>query len=384
MALVIGTLVGLLFAEVVLRFLGVSYPQLYLPDEYCASRLRPGAEGYWLKEGRAFVRINSDGLRDEEHTIPKPLNTYRIALLGDSYCEALQVDVKDTFWAITEESLQEDLADRGLETEIINFGVSGYGTAQQLQMLRHYVWKYEPDLVLLAFCHNDLIENSRELCGVEAKPYFLLQNDELVLDDSFRQSEPYLIANTPYEHRKAWLVNQCYLLQVLKQVKLAWQMRNVPRIPEAGATAFCDGNMVTGANVYGKPESDAEKNAWETTERLIVELDNQAQMHDVEFAVVTVSTPLQAYPDPSVRKRALDEGIQDLFYVENRLRDLGKQHGFPVLTLAPAMQAHAEGTGEYLHGFSNTRLGTGHWNKAGHRLVAKELTPWLKTILEAR
>ena len=39
----------------------------------------------------------------------------------------------------------------GKQVEVINFGVSGYGTAQELLTLRQKVWDFSPDIVVLAF-----------------------------------------------------------------------------------------------------------------------------------------------------------------------------------------------------------------------------------------
>src|SRR2546426_8189504 len=44
-------------------------------------------EGWYRKEGVSYVRINSDGLRDREHSKSKPADTVRVAVLGDSYSE---------------------------------------------------------------------------------------------------------------------------------------------------------------------------------------------------------------------------------------------------------------------------------------------------------
>ena len=93
---VIGGLVGLLLAEILLRLLGVAYPLPYYPDPYCGSRLRPGFQGWFTKEGRAFVTINSAGFRDREHPLVKPPDTIRIAVLGDSFAEAVQVPLEQT------------------------------------------------------------------------------------------------------------------------------------------------------------------------------------------------------------------------------------------------------------------------------------------------
>ena len=53
-----------------------------------------------------------------------------------------------------------------------------------------------------------------------------------------------------------------------------------------------------------------------------------------------------------------------------RLQRIGKENGFEVVSLGPAMQRLADESGAYLHGFSNTRMGVGHWNSAGHLAAA--------------
>ena len=69
---------------------------------------------------------------------------------------------------------------------MINFGVSGYGTAQELLTLRHYVWDYSPDIVLMAFLPgNDVRNNSKELEPEKLRPFFRLRDGELELDRSF-------------------------------------------------------------------------------------------------------------------------------------------------------------------------------------------------------
>lgn len=128
--LILGGLVfGLLIAEIALRIIGFSYPIFYAPDQYRGYSLRPGMEGWYHLEGGSYVRINSGGLRDREHSKIKPADTLRIAVLGDSYAEALQVPVENAFWAVMERRLRECQTFAGRKVEVINFGVSGYGTA---------------------------------------------------------------------------------------------------------------------------------------------------------------------------------------------------------------------------------------------------------------
>src|SRR3990172_5552726 len=81
----ISIMVALLVAELLLRAIGYSVPLFYLPDPRLGWILRPGAEGWYTDEGRAFMRVNSAGMRDHEHQLAKPEGVYRIAVLGDSY-----------------------------------------------------------------------------------------------------------------------------------------------------------------------------------------------------------------------------------------------------------------------------------------------------------
>src|ERR1700683_3080239 len=88
--------------ELALRLGGYSFADLYRPDRLTGWSLRPEAEGWVRAENRhgVYVRINRDGLRDRERSIAKPASTWRIALLGDSLCEASEVSLEDAFWTV--------------------------------------------------------------------------------------------------------------------------------------------------------------------------------------------------------------------------------------------------------------------------------------------
>src|SRR5258708_964886 len=135
---------ALLLGEAALRLAGISYPNFYRPDPDRGWALRPGAEGWWRQEGLAYVRVSSAGLRDVEHPIPKPAGRLRIAVLGDSCAEALQVPVGQTFWKLLERRLPGCPAVAGRAVEALDFGVAGYGTAQELLTLRRGVGRSRP------------------------------------------------------------------------------------------------------------------------------------------------------------------------------------------------------------------------------------------------
>src|SRR5690625_4387257 len=96
----LGSAFALRLGEVTLRVLGISYPTFHATDACCGLVLRPGAAGWWTAEGRAHVAINSDGLRDVEHARAKDPRQFRIAVMGDSYAEAKQIPLEQTFFRV--------------------------------------------------------------------------------------------------------------------------------------------------------------------------------------------------------------------------------------------------------------------------------------------
>ena len=363
--LLIGLAMGGLVSETLLRLAGVSYPQPYAPDPYCGTRLRPGFEGWWRKEGAAYIQINRDGFRHGERRPAKPPGTYRVAMLGDSFIEAFQVPDEQTFCAQLERCLQNCSVLADSNVEVLNFGVSGYGTAQELLMLRHYVWQYEPDLVLLAvFPGNDLRNNSAELESYPVRPFYYLQSGELVLDDSFRQHPDYLKAQSAWVRCKVGLTDHLRTLQLIYGLRDAWRQRAAV----AGTNAGPGVDLIA----LAEPRDAPWRNAWELTERLLTETAGEAARHQARFLVMTVSSDVQVHPDPAVREAAGRQlGVQDLLYAERRLDQWSRQHGIPVVNLAEPMARYASDHGAYLHGFASTQLGIGHWNADGNRIAAE-------------
>jgi hypothetical protein len=93
--LVLGSLaIAIIGAEALLRAAGVSFAHFYRPDPLVGEVLIPGAEGWDRSENPTYVRINSLGMRDREHSVEKPPGVFRIAVLGDSYAEAKQVPLE--------------------------------------------------------------------------------------------------------------------------------------------------------------------------------------------------------------------------------------------------------------------------------------------------
>jgi hypothetical protein len=364
--------IALVIGESALRLGGFSYPNFWQPDPITGTSLRPGMEGWQRDEGRAYVKISAQGLRDREHSIAKPAGTYRIAVLGDSYTEAMQVDIDRTFWALLPKRLQSCGFAAGKKLETLNFGVSGYGTAHELLTLRERVWPYAPDMVLLAFFPgNDVRNNSKALEGEKGRAYFSLKDDRLYLDTAFRDDPEFKDKQRISVHRA--LLQESRIYQLLRRVRagnIAQHFHNAPV-----AAALASGVKLTepglDEQVFHEPADEKWREAWEITDRLVLAANEETRSHRARFVLAVLSTPGTVYPNPQMRARYAESlGVKSLFYPEERLQRLGSEHGFDVLALAPAMQRAADEKHVFLHGFENTRPGFGHWNEAGHALAA--------------
>jgi len=363
----------LMLAEIALRIAKCSYPNFFTIDERLGVVLRPGTQSWYRREGVAFVRINSEGFRDREHSKQKPENTLRIAVLGDSFTDAWQVPLEKTFCSVMERSLSRCNALGGKKVEVINFGVSGFGTARELIMLGYKVWDYSPDIVILAFfTGNDVRDNSIKLDALDYLPYFVYKNEKLVLDNSFIESRWYKTRKTPLAKILYKIIDSSRIVQLIKEVNNIKKNSAIAKQHQKIAGDLLKKDIGLDNMVYYEPKDTVWKEAWQITEDLLIMMRDEVQNKGAYFLVVTLSNDIQTDPDPMVRERFMQRlGIQDLFYPDKRIKSLGERENFPVLNLAPLLQDYAQRRKVCLHGFKNSSIGTGHWNIDGHRLTGE-------------
>jgi len=386
--IVLGCLFGAGIAEIALRLTGYSYPEFYQLEQTRGYGLRPDAEGPYRKEGSSYVRINSDGLRDQEHSLAKPVNTLRIAIIGDSYAEALSVPMEQAFWSVMRRKLGECDAASGKAIEVLNFGVSGYGTAQELLTLREKVWKYSPDVVMLTITtNNDVTDNSRALKKVDEIPYFVLRDNQLTLDNSFQSSRTFLWRQSSSNRFGRWLRDHSRVIQAiteghhaLKIITASWRARwshgeppiSTPSPDQKSNASSSPAELGTDNQIYLEPQTAVWTDAWRVTESLISQMRDEVRAKGAKFLVVTLSNGVQVLPNPNARQQFEKRlGVSDLLYPDNRIRSFGELEGIVVLTLAPELQQYAERNQVFLHGFDKN-IGNGHWNVTGNQ-VAGEL-----------
>lgn len=388
----VGILAALAIAEIVIRFAGLAPTSFYTYDPDCGWTTKPDTAGWQTQEGRAFVRINYAGFRGPDYPLAKPAGTLRVAVLGDSFTEAQQVAEQDTFCAVAQRRIQSamplEAAGSGAtvpfsRVEVMNFGCDGYGTAQELVTLRERVWRYEPDVVVLAvFTGNDIRNNSVVLEGDKCRPFYVFDGPKLVLGGPFEGSFWFRTnCMLRFESRHFQVLNMLGdANSVLRhRIRAVWASGHpTPSQPALSEPGLDDA-------IYQPARDKVWREAWRVTDAEIEMVQRNVADHHARLLVVTLANGIQDGPDPIARRHYMQfVGAKDLFRPDDHIRNLGARDGFEVLNLAPPMQRYAEAHHLYLHGFRNTRLGLGHWNADGHREAGELIAQRLIELLQNR
>ena len=101
--------------------------------------------------GEVTFSTSQDGFRrygDINATRPK------ILVIGDSYTYADTVSDGEAYF---------DRLGEKLDVEVFAFGCNGFGTLQELLILKKHFHQISPDLVVWQLCDNDFVNNSYEL-----------------------------------------------------------------------------------------------------------------------------------------------------------------------------------------------------------------------------
>jgi hypothetical protein len=211
MVLVTGV-IALGLAEIALRLFpipGITFHNYYY-DPVTGGKYYPGSTYMFRGDDGVLVRrhVNAWGFTDVEHAEKAAPGTLRIGFFGDSYVEAVQVPIEQTFFRLIEDDLDLRASElSGIKThdghavnavETIAFGVSGRGALQSYLECQTWMDKLDLDYVVYVFVENDPADQIRELKGPGTLPFPVAAGDSFVVDTSFHDQYRY---KTSWWHR---------------------------------------------------------------------------------------------------------------------------------------------------------------------------------------
>ena len=334
--IIISTLFALLLSEIALRLMGLN-PLYVSPerdrfwkyDSLLGWAHQPGQEGIFeTPQFHTVVRINENGLRDRGHSYERQNDIERILVLGDSFAWGYGVEESERFSQLLEEALG---------AEVINAGVSGYSTDQELLWYRNEGIKYETDLVILVFAGNDVGDNDRQLVStIYYKPKFVIEEGQLVpIGYPVPTTSPqgrFIYSLSQRSALTYFLVQRYFdLLSLYTKIKVNSDHASSP---------------VSGISTESEP--------FKLTIALIDEMRNIAESRKAKFMIVATD---RWWNSPS------EETYKDFI---NTLR----AEGFLVLDV------------ESMPDFDPEEMlipNDGHWNQSGHEFVAEKIEAFMET-----
>jgi len=130
-------------------------------------------------------KVNRWGFLDKEWNEIKSPGTYRIGFFGDSFTEARQVPLEQTYFNIIEKTIENT------PLECLSFGISEFGTLQSYLTSKKYMSKFDLDMVVYVFYENDPGDNLKEIKNLNYVPFADIRNDSIIVDTSFILNNQY-------------------------------------------------------------------------------------------------------------------------------------------------------------------------------------------------
>jgi lysophospholipase L1-like esterase len=288
------------------------------------------------------IAINSYGFRGPEPTL-EVNSGYRILALGDSITFGIKLGVEETFAS----QLQQLLDPNKKTMEVFNLGVNGYDTLQEVAALEEQGLRFHPDLVVVAYCLNDvettgpMLEFFDKYKTREQNPLFRLRTVQYLADEldreeqkswAQRQNDP-AVFRQQYDQQIAPISEEeSELLALIDSAQKRWPVRWYGELERIGRLRFAFNRL-----------SELSK--------------------EHKFSVLVMIIPFlydidEPYP----------------FGAEHRIVEYeARRAEFDTIDLTPQFEAY---------GIRNLKISPSdgiHPNKAGHAIMAQELAEYVQT-----
>ncbi len=173
----------LILSDVFIQLSGIQDTSNYMVDSEYGIIKRRNHNYIKFNEGFSIGRINEGSNLSNYYPINRPTDHLRIALIGDSYVEGMQVFERDHFRTITEEVYRKKYHKK---IEVLNFGNSGIALDGMYCTDANFVRKYNPNIIFYFVNTADFTE---EKCiGLVAKPE-LKSNNSIIIDNHFSKDK---------------------------------------------------------------------------------------------------------------------------------------------------------------------------------------------------
>ena len=268
-------------------------------------------------EYSSLLSFNEKGHRGRNVEYDNPDNKFRILILGDSFAEGYVVNLEDLFSEVLRKKLG-DSTTQGIE--IINTGVAGYSTDQELLFFNNEGYRYRPNLTILLFYENDVFYNNEPKYWRGYKPYFELENDVLI-HKNFPVPQPIFQKKV-----RSWLrslMSKSYLFEYLSLHLSMEKDDSKKNIPNYDKVNLKDYDHVI-------------ERKWQITEKIINKLKADVVSNGGDFLIVHIPSReliYKGFRDGYLKHYSIEENDLDFDKPRRYLADICRNDEIDFLSL---------------------------------------------------
>jgi len=169
--------------EIYITLAEISKTNWTVVDPEIGKTNKPDADVIFFSEGFYMGRINHYGYLGKDYKPLKEKDKFRIALIGDSFVEGMQVFTRHHFMSLLENNLNSGADNK---YQVLNFGKGIFDFNDMYCYYENFVSEFNPDIVYLFVSAKDFEESKKEIM-----PSVSLQNDSIKIQYDFMNSDQY-------------------------------------------------------------------------------------------------------------------------------------------------------------------------------------------------
>jgi len=344
-----GLLLAFTVGEIILRGLGYAASDIYTPGRAGLLILNPNKKIHIRSACfQNDVQTNSLGFHSKEYSLEKPEGVFRIAIIGDSFTEAMQVPFDKMMASLLEQKLNS-WDSRSYEYEVVPFGISSHGTYRNILYYENYAAKFKPDLVIDALALNDIEDDTFE------SNLSFDENNKFVGSKNIEASR-----STLKSIKK--ILRKSVLITTLRKSYATF--RSNPENSK-GSSA--------GVKVLLPEYDDYWQKAWILAEKLLKSFKDEVAKNNSDFMVVSLTEGYRVHNELLDEFKDTIQGmVIDLDKPEKILGRIASENSISYLALTPIFRERSQNE-EGLTVWSCD----GHWNERGNEWAADALFNYL-------
>lgn len=313
------------------------------------------------------VNHNAKGLRGKDNPYAKPAGVTRILALGDSFVWGFGVAQDELFSEIIERD--------NPRIEVVNMGVSGYGTDQEFLAYNEEGHKYSPDLVVLAFYANDYNEIATSLSYGYPKPCATIDDGNLTFWNvpvpRTAETERKMFGNptTLFGRVKKFLRRHTHTYPFI-----AGRLNSFPALRRVLVASGLGEEYGRGLQNMEMMQHRDETKVNALLERLLQDLKQETGKRGSAFLLVNIPVKENSANGRVTYGSTLPDAVKQNEEIGAALADISRRNDISFVNLLEPVRARQAG-GEKCYNSSPLDI---HFNREGQLLLARAITDWLQ------